>query len=326
MIDAILSTLVRLFITKRKLLKWVTAAQSKEVADHALANVVEPLWRATMALIGVSGIVLVFNPDGMQAAAPFLILWGLAPFFARALSLPPKVNPVEALVPGDAARLRLIGRRTWRFFTTFVTAQEHHFPPDNFQEDPHPVVAHRGSPTNFGLYLLSVLAARDFGWLGVMNTVDRLESTLGTLLTMARLHGHFYNWYDTRDLRPLEPRYVSTVDSGNLAGHLLALAQGCRDASRQPFSPSIALHGIADTYRLFCGGLAEIADDRRTLTVTLEELRQNAAALGDLLSAVPHNPDEWGALWRQLPLGPIPCLTWRAHTLPSATTRTTARC
>ncbi len=99
-------------------------------------------------------------------------------------------------------------------------------PPDNFQEDPKPVVAHRTSPTNLGLYLLSVVAARDFGWLGTLDTVERLEATLATMNGLERFRGHFYNWYDTRDLRPLEPKYVSSVDSGNLAGHLIALGNG----------------------------------------------------------------------------------------------------
>ncbi len=300
MIDAISSTLIRLFITRRQLLKWVTAAQAKAGASVAFKDVVAPLWSSTIVVIGIGAVVLFFNPVGIQAAVPFLVLWWLAPIFARTWSLPPKVDPLESLLPENTTRLRLIGRRIWRFFTTFVTAQEHHLPPDNFQEDPHPVVAHRSSPTNFGLYLLSVIAARDFGWLGIMDTVDRLEATLGTLLTMPRLHGHFYNWYDTRDLRPLDPRYLSTVDSGNFAGHLLALVQACRDAPWRPFAPAKALRGIADTHGLLSGGLADIAADRRTLMVTHEELRQNVAAFGDLLSAVPRNPEEWGVRWRQL--------------------------
>ncbi|MGR9108018.1 MAG: glucoamylase family protein, partial [Gammaproteobacteria bacterium] len=303
MIDAILSTLVRLFITRRKLLTWVTAAQAKASAGLALKDVVRPLWSSTIALIGIGVVVLFFNPEGLQTAAPFLVLWWLAPFFARALSLPPKVDPIEFLRPDDALRLRSIGRRTWGFFTTFVTAEEHHLPPDNYQEDPDPVVAHRSSPTNIGLYLLSVLSARDFGWLGILDTVDRLEATLGTLVTMPRLHGHFYNWYDTRELRPLEPRYVSTVDSGNLAAHLLALAQGCRDAPRQAFAPSIALRGIADTLRLLSRELDQTGDERRTLTVTPEELRQNITALKDLVDSVPCTPAQWDALWQRMTHG-----------------------
>ena len=104
-------------------------------------------------------------------------------------------------------------------------------PPDNFQEDPTPVVAHRTSPTNLGLYLLSVVSARDSGGSGPVEAVERLEATLATMHSLERFRGHFYNWYDTRDLRPLDPRYVSSVDSGNLAGHLIALANAAGEWS-----------------------------------------------------------------------------------------------
>ena len=110
-------------------------------------------------------------------------------------------------------------------------------PPDNFQEDPRPVVAHRTSPTNMGLYLLSAVSARDFGWSGTLDFVERVEATFATMNRLERYRGHFYNWYDTRDLRPLDPRYVSTVDSGNLAGHLIALANACRGWIDQPLMP-----------------------------------------------------------------------------------------
>ncbi len=101
-------------------------------------------------------------------------------------------------------------------------------PPDNFQEDPKPVVAHRTSPTNLGLYLLSAIAARDFGWADATETVERLEATLGHHAAPDQLKGHFFNWYDTRDLRVLDPAYVSSVDSGNLAGHLIVAGECLR--------------------------------------------------------------------------------------------------
>ena len=165
-----------------------------------------------------------------------------------------------------------------------MTEQENHLPPDNFQEDPEPDIAHRSSPTNFGLYLLSVLAAHDFGWLGLIDTIDRLEATLNTLNKLPRLHGHFYNWYDTRTLHPLEPRYVSTVDSGNLAAHLLVLVQGFRDLTQQPYEFSTVLSGLADTHRLLESALAETNDDQRMLIVTQEELQKKADKLGNLLA------------------------------------------
>ena len=300
MIDAIFSTLVRLFITRRQLLEWVTALQAKSTTGHALKNLTRPLGSSFSVVIGTGAVVLLFNPGGITVAAPFLLLWWLAPVVARTLSLPPRLDRVEVLLPQDSVRLRLIGRRIWHFFTTFVTAEEHYLPPDNFQEDPQPVIAHRSSPTNFGLYLLSVVAAKDFGWLGLMDSVVRLEATVTTLTLLPRLKGHFYNWYDTQDLHILEPPYISTVDSGNLAGHLITLAQACREMLRQPLNFSIALVGLADTHRLLMAALEKMTDDRRTHTVTLKELRHKLVTFGELLDKSPTDAEQWGLLWRQL--------------------------
>src|SRR5258708_32846590 len=129
----------------------------------------------------------------------------------------------------DARILRLTARRTWRFFETFVTLADHMLPPDNFQEDPAAVLAHRTSPTNIGLYLLSTVSARDFGWTGTIAALERLEATFATMSELARVRGHFFNWYDTRDLRPRDPQSISSVESGNLAGHLIAFANTCRE-------------------------------------------------------------------------------------------------
>ncbi|WP_445370803.1 GH36-type glycosyl hydrolase domain-containing protein [Methylomonas sp. HW2-6] len=300
MTDAIVTTLVRLFVTRRKLLKWVTALQAKAGAGHALKNLIRPLSHSSSVVFGAGALVVVFNPAAIVPAAPFLVLWWLAPVVARALSLPPKIDSAEALLPADSAQLRLYGRRIWRFFTAFVTPAEHYLPPDNFQEDPQAVIAHRSSPTNFGLYLLSVVSARDFGWLGLIDTVERLEATLATLTDLPKLHGHFYNWYDTRNLQMLEPRYVSTVDSGNLAGHVLTLAQACRDMAGRPLDLNNALLGLADTHRLLLDALTNIGDNRRTLTVTLKELRQKADTLTELLASRPTDAVTWSALWQQL--------------------------
>ena len=119
-----------------------------------------------------------------------------------------------------------------------MTAEDNMLPPDNFQEDPQPVLAHRTSPTNLGLYLLSVIAAHDFGWTGTHETIERLDATLATMNRLELFRGHFYNWYETRDLRPLEPKYVSSVDSGNLAGHLIALGNACREMIGRPIADS----------------------------------------------------------------------------------------
>ena len=196
------------------------------------------------------GLVVYAGRASLGIALPFVALWMLSPAIARWASYPLPVAGREPISAADVHALRAIARRTWRFFETFVTPEDHMLPPDNFQEDPAPVVAHRTSPTNLGLYLLSVVSARDFGWLGLLDTVERLETTLASMNALERFRGHFYNWYDTRELRPLEPKYVSSVDSGNLAGHLIALESACREMIAAPIVSPEWLAGIRDTLAL----------------------------------------------------------------------------
>jgi cyclic beta-1,2-glucan synthetase len=174
-----------------------------------------------------------------------------------------------------------------------VDEEEHDLPPDNFQEDPEPAEAHRTSPTNLGLYLLSTMVAHDFGWIGILDTVERLEATLETMAKLRRVRGHFCNWYDTRDLRPLEPIYVSTVDSGNLAGHLIAMAQACRELiDRPPFGPE-TLEGVRDALQLVLDSVGKAEHPRRTQMVTVVQLRKAAAAMSAVLEDPPKSPSEW---------------------------------
>ena len=205
-------------------------------------------------------------------AVPLAALWIASPAIARWISQSPRIAGRMSVSAADAQALRLIARRTWRFFETFVTAADNMLPPDNFQEDPVPALAHRTSPTNIGLYLLSVVTARDFGWLGTAEAVERLETTLATMASLARFRGHFYNWYDTRDLRPLDPPYVSTVDSGNLAGHLIALANACREWAVLAPAAAQRLAGIADALDLAREAADRLRDGRRTQTVTWHQL------------------------------------------------------
>ena len=221
MTDAILRTLGRLTFTHRRMLEWVTAAQAEDAYTFSLTGMYRRMAGGVALAVVAAGGVAVFGPyESWVAAAPFVLLWISAPAVARWVSLPPRLMGAEPISPADARTLRLIARRTWRFFETFVSPEDQALPPDNFQEDPKPVVAHRTSPTNIGLYLLSTLVARDLGWLGTLDATERLEATLATMNRLELLRGHFYNWYDTRTLHPLDPKYVSSVDSGNLAGHV----------------------------------------------------------------------------------------------------------
>jgi cyclic beta-1,2-glucan synthetase len=183
-------------------------------------------------------------------AGPFAALWIASPAIARWASQSPLVAGRLPVSDADRRALRVSARRTWRFFETFVTPADNMLPPDNFQEAPVPVVAHRTSPTNIGVYLLSVASARDLGWLGTSEAVEWLEATLSTMDRCARFRGHFFNWYDTLDLRPLDPKYVSSVDSGNLAGHLIALSNACREWRSLPLLQGARFAGITDAFHL----------------------------------------------------------------------------
>ena len=300
MSDAMIRTVVRLFITHRKLLEWTTAAQAKALSGFTLTHFLWPLRSATGVVIGASAAVLYFNPASLRVAAPLLVLWWVAPLFARVMSLPPPVDSTRPLSLSDIHLLRGTARRIGHFFTTFVTQEDNHLPPDNFQEDPRPAVAHRTSPTNMGLYLLATVTARDFGWLGLLDMTERLELSLTSLLKLERHRGHLLNWYDTRTLQPLEPRYVSTVDSGNLAGHLLALKQACADLARQPIVSTAQFKGIADTLRLFQATLAKTKEDLRALSASVDELRRCAEQVELCLSTSVAQGHELYLRWHML--------------------------
>ena len=292
MTDAIGRTLFRLFVSRRHLLEWVTAAYAKFSPRLGLLGFYRLM--AGGVVIGIIAAIVVWcaGGDAWLVAAPFVVLWIASPAVARWTSLSPLVAGRLSISEADARALRLVARRTWRYFETFVTVADHMLPPDNFQEDPTPVLAHRTSPTNLGLYLLSAVSARDFGWAGTTETIERLEATLATMSSLQRFRGHFYNWYDTGDLRPLDPRYVSSVDSGNLAGHLIALANACREWIGCPLAASRLFAGIDDALSLARDAIRALPDDRRTQFATAQELDRALDALGAALGRDHSLPEE----------------------------------
>jgi cyclic beta-1,2-glucan synthetase len=294
MADAIGRTLVRLLITRKHLLEWVTAAQAKHRVDLNLWGIFKRMSSGVMLAIAAFAAVWLDGHHALLAAAAFVVLWISSPAIAYWISLPPRHSDLEQLSASQAQALRAISRRTWRFFETFVTAEEHFLPPDNFQEDPRPVVAHRTSPTNIGLYLLSTLAARDCAWLGTAEAIERIEATLDTIGKLELFRGHLYNWYDTRDLHPLDPKYVSTVDSGNIAGHLLALARGCRELIQKSALDSNMFAGIEDAVGLLREALTKVADAPRIHAVTRKQLSDAVDILAASIRSVPQNTAELG--------------------------------
>lgn len=246
--DAILRTLWRVAVSRRRLLQWVPAADLATGLSDGLAAIYRRMAGSVWIALGSAALAASWARAVWPLAGLFVLAWAAAPAVARQIGRPRATREDRALSPADELRLRLIARRTWRYFETHVTAEHNHLPPDNAQEDP-PAVAPRTSPTNIGLYLLSVVSALDFGWIDAAEAAARLEATFATLARLTRFRGHFLNWYDTHDLRPLEPLYVSSVDSGNLAGHLIALANACAHWRTAADQASMA-HGAADAVGL----------------------------------------------------------------------------
>jgi len=279
MTDAIARTLTRLH-RRRRLLEWTTAAAAGADRKLGVVGFYGLMVGGLVLAVAAIPVVAYANHGSWWIAIPLIGAWVLSPAIASSVSRAPRADEVK-LSELEIHGLRLTARRTWRFFETFVTADDHMLPPDNFQEDPLPVVAHRTSPTNLGLYFLSILAARDFGWLGLTSTVDRLEATLRTMSKLERFRGHFYNWYDTRDLRPLDPKYVSSVDSGNLAGHLIAVRRACREMLAAPVIGQGMFAGIADAVAIARTSLEPASSDSRlpeSVTAQFEALLAEIAA------------------------------------------------
>src|ERR1039458_8496571 len=246
-LDAIGRTLVRLLFTRKRLLEWQTASDAERTALSGPAGFYATMWIAPVVTLAC-GLYLVFmQPSQLPLATVILGLWLVSPWIAWRISQPIEPSTVPELRPKQLTFLRRTARKTWRFFETFVTAEEHWLPPDNFQEEPVRAVASRTSPTNMGLALLSNLAACDFGYLSVGQLLRRTQDALGTMQSLERYRGHFFNWYDTRTLKPLVPLYVSSVDSGNLAGHLLTLSPGLAELQAQPILTPQVFAGLADT-------------------------------------------------------------------------------
>lgn len=223
MTDAIVRTLFRM-IRRRKMLEWTTAAQAEKFRGSRFHHYALRLRWAFLLTAVASAIVLRFKVESLPEAFPFLLLWILSPLFAY-LTGKPIPRRERKLSYSMLAALHGYAREIWRFFETLVGDETHWLPPDNFQETPEPLVAPRTSPTNIGFLLLSNIAAYDLGYIGAVEFVERTEKTLETLNQLKTFNGHLFNWYSTTSLEPLEPRYVSTVDSGNLVAALIVLKQ-----------------------------------------------------------------------------------------------------
>ena len=311
-LDAILRTLARLLITHKRLLEWHASGDREQLTRGDLADSLRAMWFAPVLAIATAVTLVATNPAVLAAAGPILLLWLTSPAIAWWMSLPiPRRE--NRLSDAQTRFLRRIARKTWAFFDAFVGPDEHWLPPDNHQAVRAEALAHRTSPTNMGLALLANLSAHDFGYIPAGQLLERTAQTLGTMATLERHRGHFFNWYDTRSLQPLHPVYVSTVDSGNLAGHLLTLRAGLTALPDQPILAPRWVHGLTDTLGVLedavgapaPAGLSRFRDDLNaalnappaTLPSAWRLLERLAQCTETLAEELGHEPDSEVLYW-----------------------------
>jgi cyclic beta-1,2-glucan synthetase len=292
MADAIVRTLYRLFVSRKHLLEWRTASHANRFGDHSLSGHYRMMYGAlVIAFVGLA-IPVAADSTGAFIAFFFAVFWAGSPAFAWLTSRSAETEDHLRVSKADRKMLRVVARRTWAYFETFVTAEHNMLPPDNFQETPTPVVAPRTSPTNIGVYLLSVVSARDFGWISLSEAASRIDHTMATIERMERHRGHLYNWYDTKTLQPLLPTYVSSVDSGNLAGHLIAVAAACNHWAE---APSVHLQGefdgLLDVVAILDESLDELPDDRRQLRPLRQRLRDRIEGVRRAVETIKAQPE-----------------------------------
>ena len=321
-LDAILRSAWRL-VTHKRLLEWNPSNDSDRHRRTDLAASCRTMWIGPVIAIVTVIYLALSRPAALGVAVPILSLWFFSPAVAWWISRP-LARPVSTLTPDQILFLRKLCRRTWAFFETFVGPDDHWLPPDNYQEHPSAIVGHRTSPTNMGLALLANLSAYDFGYISVGQLIDRTTNALRTMEALERHRGHFYNWYDTQSLKPLQPTYISTVDSGNLAGHLLTLRPGLLALPDQKILGARWLDGLSDTLVILMDivggargargasaadlgqlhkGLKSASDSRpATLTATrtcLDRLTATATKVVDSLDADPESSENGGKEWAQ---------------------------
>lgn len=276
--DAIVRTNWRLIFSRRKLLEWSPSHNHKFKPRRSLGKFYLVMWICPFIILLVTAFAIQKTMFIILYASPVLALWLLAPFIAWRISKP-GTRRIAELASDELIYLRKLSRKTWAFFEDFINEKNNYLPPDNYQVHPVEVVANRTSPTNIGIALLSHLSAVDFGYASFPGLINSMKETFKTMHKMERFRGHFYNWYDTISLQPLNPKYISSVDSGNLAGHLVVLKQGLLSMPDQPIIQSEIFIGLKTTFRILQENLKE------------NEFSQFKLLSETLNKAIEHHPD-----------------------------------
>lgn len=225
--NAICKTLYRLKVSKKHMLEWVTAEEAEKMAKKDIKSYYINM--APNIILGILGVLYIFiNAKNPFSALIFVIslLWLIAPAIMCYISKEIVVNnKKELLVDKDKQYVLEVGKRTWQFFKDYLVKENNYLPPDNYQEDRKPKAIKRTSSTNIGLALLAVISSYDLGYETQKNTLELLNKMIDTIYNLQKWNGHLYNWYNIETLEPLRPRYISSVDSGNLVGYLYVVKQ-----------------------------------------------------------------------------------------------------
>jgi cyclic beta-1,2-glucan synthetase len=305
-LDAIIRTFYRL-VRRKHLLEWVAAASTMRVFGEQTRLIMwRHMARGVILAVAIGVVLFIFNPAALLVVSPLLASWLLAPAFAEHLSQPYTPPADEQLTEEDTRQLRMLARRTWLFFEAFVGPQDHWLPPDHFQRQPEERIKHYTSPTNIGLMLISTLGAREMGYIGLLDLMLRLRFAFDSIEQLERYRGHLLNWYQTQTLDPLLPRYVSTVDSGNYAGCLIALKEGCRSLLDSPALNPEQWQGFIDILDIIAEILCKfeavnasenvasvnssLSEMREHLTTAAKDLPHWSASLSDIMA------NEWPKL------------------------------
>ena len=285
--DAIIRTIWRMFISRKKLLEWNPSNILGRNSRLNLHRAYRTMWISPFIVLFTLIYFLSTKQYVPIVSFPILFLWAASPVITWWISLPLERRKARLTIT-QKLFLRDLSRRTWSFFETFVGPEDHWLPPDNYEENPVAVVAHRTSPTNMGLALLSNLSAYDFGYITNGQLIDRTSHAFRTMETLERYRGHFFNWYDTQSLMPLQPYYISSVDSGNLAAHLLTLRQGILALPYHKIVEPKLFEGMSDTLRILIDAAGKKDQD---LLVQISK---------DLELAVNSPPTTLAAAWQVL--------------------------
>lgn len=228
MLDAIIKTLYRLTISKKNLLEWQTAEDAERKSGKTLISYIRFMWKGSFLSLVICVLAFLKSTTAGISMLPFTIVWFLSPAIAYYISKDIKIEE-EKLQENELRYTRSIARRTWAYFEDFVNEKNNWLAPDNYQEYPHRDVAPRTSPTNLGMGLISNIVAYDLGYIGILQLVYRMKNSIENMNKLKKLRGHFYNWYNTKTGEPLNPKYISTVDSGNLVGYLWVIEESLKE-------------------------------------------------------------------------------------------------